>query len=311
MKKIIALFLVLMCLLTACTPTKSQQKNNKKTTEKSQESTSAETNESTESGAAENSTASHTDVTIPNVTEATVPYATEATIPDATEDITPDPTEDTTPVNTEPMPPQLPMDLPVEDVIRYFNEVCLDAEFSNAGDATLLQKWAAPIVYRIYGEPTAEDLEVLTDFTQWLNDIEGFPGISPVQDGQTENLSIHFCTQQALLDILGTQFAGTDGGVTFWYNGNNEIYKGTICYRTDIDQEVRNSVILEEIYNGLGPVQDTALRPDSIIYSGYSIPQALTEIDELLLQLLYHPSLTCGMNAARCEAAIRQLWQAA
>ena len=31
--------------------------------------------------------------------------------------------------------------------------------------------------------------------------------------------------------------------------------------------------------------------------------------DVTLLQLLYHPSLTCGMDAAQCEAAIRQLWQ--
>jgi hypothetical protein len=29
-------------------------------------------------------------------------------------------------------------------------------------------------------------------------------------------------------------------------------------------------VILEEVYNGLGPVQDTALRPDSLIYSDFS-----------------------------------------
>ena len=76
----------------------------------------------------------------------------------------------------------------------------------------------------------------------------------------------------------------------------------------DLDQEVRNSVILEEIFNGLGPVQDTDLREDSIAYSGYSIPQELTEIDELILKLLYHPDIVCGMNAQECEAVIRQLY---
>ena len=79
-------------------------------------------------------------------------------------------------------------------------------------------------------------------------------------------------------------------------------------YGVEFDQEVRNSVILEEIYNGLGPVQDTDLRQDSLIYSGYSIPQELTEIDELLLKLLYHPDMKCGMNAAECEAVIRNLY---
>ena len=67
-------------------------------------------------------------------------------------------------------------------------------------------------------------------------------------------------------------------------------------------------MILEEIYNGLGPVQDTSLRSDSIIYAGYSTPQSLTAMDELLLRLLYRPELVCGMDAQQCEAVIRQLY---
>ena len=95
---------------------------------------------------------------------------------------------------------------------------------------------------------------------------------------------------------------------SFWYDGFDRIYEGTICYCTEIDQTVRNSVILEEIYNGLGPVQDTDLRADSIIYAGYSEPQELTQIDKLLLRLLYHPSMKCGMDREECEAVIRSLY---
>ena len=95
--------------------------------------------------------------------------------------------------------------------------------------------------------------------------------------------------------------------MTFWYL-DNKIYQENICYRKDINQYTRNSVILEEIYNGLGPVQDTSLRTDSIIYAGYSEPQELTEIDKLLLTLLYHPKIECGMDAAQCEAVIRELY---
>ena len=81
-----------------------------------------------------------------------------------------------------------------------------------------------------------------------------------------------------------------------------------ICIRTDIDQQVRNSVIMEEIYNGLGPVQDTSLRKDSIIYSGFSQPQWLTAVDELIVKLLYHPDIKCGMDAAACESVIRSVY---
>ena len=121
------------------------------------------------------------------------------------------------------------------------------------------------------------------------------------------NLSIYFCSQQELVDRMGEQHYGNDGAVTFWYT-DNIIYDEIICIRSDLDQTLRNSVILEEIYNGLGPVQDTDLRSESIIYSGFSQPQALHPIDRVIIQLLYHPSLSCGMDAAECEEAILALY---
>ena len=89
---------------------------------------------------------------------------------------------------------------------------------------------------------------------------------------------------------------------------DNKIYNAIICIRTDLNQTLRNSVILEELYNGLGPIQDTMLRPDSIIYQQFSQPQSLTPVDELILKLLYHPDMKPGMNATQCEAVIRKLY---
>lgn len=196
----------------------------------------------------------------------------------------------------------------VEDVIRYFNEVCLDAEFVNAGDPTRLQKWVVPLRYYIYGQPTEKDMEVLESFTSWLNAVEGFPGMHPADAPQLANLQIHFCGPEEYIDLMGDNFHGTDGGVTFWYNGADQIYNAAIGIRTDLDQQVRNSVILEELYNGLGPVNDTWERLTSVIYTGYSSPQWLSQEDQLILQLLYHPLMECGMDAAQCQEIIRQLY---
>jgi len=195
----------------------------------------------------------------------------------------------------------------VEDVVLYFNEVCLDAETVHGGDPSVLQKWMIPLRYIVHGSPTAEDRAIMDHFTQWLNTLEGFPGISETKDPMEANLRIHFCDQEEMLAIMGDWVYGLDGAVTFWYECD-EIYDAVICCRTDLDQHLRNSVIQEEIYNGLGPVQDTSLRPDSMIYAGFSEPQSLTPVDELLLKLLYHPDMVCSMNAAQCEAVIRQLY---
>ena len=233
---------------------------------------------------------------IPETAAATIP-TTEATAPQEA---------------TQPAPEETAASLaipgvPVEDVILYFNEVCLDAEIVNGGDPSRLQKWDVPIRYAVFGNPTQEDTAVLTGFVDWLNTLEGFPGMAPAEESHEINLRIYFCSQEELLSIMGENFTGMDGAVTFWYE-QDEIYDATICICSDMDQYLRNSVILEEIYNGLGPIQDTSLRPDSIIYADFTQPQELTEMDELILRLLYHPGMECGMDAAECEAVIRQLY---
>lgn len=201
-----------------------------------------------------------------------------------------------------------PPGVPVEDVICYFNEVCLDGEIINSGDPSYVQKWTQPIHYSVAGDYTDSDIATIEAFETWLNDLHGFPGISRTSDPFDANLRIHFCNQEEMLELMGSDFTGLDGAVTFWYT-DDEIYNATICCRTDLDRELRNSVIIEEIYNALGPIQDTSLRPDSIIYQEFSTPQWLSPVDELLLQLLYHPDIHPGMNAQQCEQVIRSLYE--
>ena len=195
----------------------------------------------------------------------------------------------------------------VEDVILYFNEVAFGAEIINSGDPYKIQKWKAPIYYIIDGKLTEEDSETLLKFNNWLNTIEGFPGIYETKDITKANLNIYFCSQVRMLEMMGHEVNNLDGAVTFWYT-DDIINSAVICYRTDLDQYLRNSVILEEIYNGLGLIQDTSLRKDSIIYAEFSQPQELTKIDELLLKLLYSEEIKTGMSAKECEEVIRQLY---
>ncbi len=198
--------------------------------------------------------------------------------------------------------------LDVEDVIIYFNEVCLDSEFSTgSGDPAVIQKWTDPIYYSIEGDYTEEDIATLEKFQGWLNAMDHFPGIHREINGNA-NLKITFCSQSEMKDLIGNNYGDLDGYVSYWYDEHNRIYDEIIYYRTDIDQHLRNSVIIEEIYNGLGPVQDTSLRSDSIAWQEFSQPQWMSPEDELILNLLYHPSIRLGMNAEECEQVIRQLY---
>ena len=245
--------------------------------------------------------------TEPKETEP-VEIPSEETEPEETEPEETEP-EETQPVETEPVHSELYIPgVSADDVVTWFAEVCLDSEYINSGDPSRVQKWQMPISFAIHGDTTEEDWATIAHFTQWLNTLEGFPGICQVEDPAQANLQIHFTDQQGLLDIMGPDYSDVDGAVTFWYDGDNAIYDAIISIRTDLEQEVRNSVILEELYNGLGPVQDTYLRPDSLIWQGFSTSQELTEVDELILRLLYHPDMLCGLDSHGCEALIRYLY---
>ena len=123
------------------------------------------------------------------------------------------------------------------------------------------------------------------------------------------DLTIGFLEPEAFRDSFSfLNGEDANGAVQFWYyTDSNEVHTASIGYRTDIDQITRSSILIEEVVNMLG-ISDTLLRPDSIIASEYSEPQALTEIDEVILKLLYHPDIRCGMDAAQCEEVIRQLY---
>ena len=284
-RRILALALVLV-LLSGCSP--------------QEHFTSAPSTSSTEPPSTTD-TSTTVETELPETSHATTPPETSSATAE-----TAAPIEST--VETEPAHSELfiPFVTP-EEMVTYFNEVCLDAEFVNSGNASVLQRWENPIYYQIYGDPTDLDLQILNNMCQWLNTIDGFPGIYETAETWQENYSIYFCTQDELINRMGDEYYGVDGAFTFWYN-DNIIYDCTVCIRTDLDQEVRNSVILEELYNSLGPAQDTNLRQESIIYAGYSIPQALHPIDEVILKLLYHPDLLIGMDARDCEPIIHSLY---
>lgn len=199
----------------------------------------------------------------------------------------------------------------VEQVVEYFNEVVLDMEYQNGdGNFQVVQKWTEPIVYRISGDIIDTDLLILQGLFDELNKIEGFPGIREASEYEFANLTLgfyHYDDFYAYMgDVIGYEEA--DGAVEyFFYNDTNNIYKGRIGYRADINQEDRNPVLLEEVVNGLG-IGDSELREDSIVYQWENDVQELSEMDWIIIKLLYSSKIHCGMNAEECKMVIETLY---
>ena len=243
---------------------------------------------------------------IQNSEPTTVP--TEESSAPTTEPTEPEP-------STEPtQPPHSALYLPQysqQQMLEYFNEVVLDVEYSDGtGDATLVQKWLIPIYYSYYGSPTEEDKAVLEALFARLNAIPGFPGIYPAESAYQENLSLSFLDENVFYSSFSAVVHGEDawGATQFWYwTDTNDIYTARIGYRTDIDQAARNSILIEEIINTLG-ITDTVLRQDSIVYQYSNDNLELSDVDWVILKILYDPALRCGMGAEDCAEIVRRLY---
>lgn len=234
--------------------------------------------------------------------------------------VQPRPTPTTTPVETTPATtiPTVPLhsELYIEGVspelmTQYFGEVVLAMEYSDGtGDPTVVQKWLQPIYYTIIGTPTEEDLRVLEDLFTQLNQVEGFPGIYPADYATQANLTLNFLDEDAFYkqfsEVINNEEAY--GAVHYWfYLSTNEIYEGRIGYRTDISQQSRNSVLVEEIINLLG-ITDTVQRTDSITYQYSNEATVLSPEDWVILKILYNPKIQSGMNEEDCKPILEELY---
>ncbi len=192
----------------------------------------------------------------------------------------------------------------VDKIAYYFNDVCFGNEYGSAKDK--ITKWQDPIMLYIDGVATMTDYEVLTDFLDYLNNIDGFPGIMQIYDKAQANLVVHFYGLEQFRNEVEVQDA--DGFATFNFQTDTGIITdGNIYIRTDISQADRSSIILEEIYQILGPTKDTLVRKDSIIYQRGNAA-ALSKEDKSIISMLYNSHITPGMTMAQSEEVIREIY---
>ena len=178
------------------------------------------------------------------------------------------------------------------------------------GDTTLVQKWTSPIRYRIYGTPTDEDYAVLTGLFAQLNAMPGFPGIYAAAEEESENLTLSFLQPYDFRTQFSDVLYGEEayGATQFWYyTATNEIHTARIGYRTDVDQNSRNSILIEEIINMLG-ITDTVLREDSVVYQYSDENTVLSDVDWIILRILYDPAIQCGMGEETCAIVVQNLY---
>lgn len=160
-----------------------------------------------------------------------------------------------------------------------------------------LVRWEEPLRIYVGGTPTSADLETLDTFCiQLACRVPGLPNISRVEDEFAANVCIYFVPLNQIKYYNPNYEEGNWGFVTYWYN-DWKLDQMVIVIATDVtDQKDRNHLIMEEITNGLGVANDHYEYKDSITYQPWTTVQALSEVDWMMLNMIYHPDIEPGMD---------------
>ncbi|MBQ6268210.1 MAG: DUF2927 domain-containing protein [Clostridia bacterium] len=197
-----------------------------------------------------------------------------------------------------------------DDIIRYFDEVVLSAEYPSDEDPGCVMRWESEIRYCLHGSFTQEDADWLAHVFEQLNKLDGFPGARRVMIPELANMDMYFCDRDEFHDRMYDSVPddNADGATTYYYNGANHITDATICYWEDMSDSVRKSVLTEEVINSIGFSNDSTEREDSVVYQYGSWTNEPDDVDWVLLRLIYAQEMRAGMRRAEAERVIRKLY---
>lgn len=187
---------------------------------------------------------------------------------------------------------------PLQTVLAYFSEIA----FADEGEVALgvTRKWIKPIYYEIYGTADEVDVAVIRWAADYLNSINGFPGMFSATATNKANVKFYFGNLTFVQTALGITDNTVQSCTRIFYNADDyRIQLAKVGVVTDTtSREARNSLILEEILQMIGLNQNSLNYPQSLFYKANALPQVPDELDLALVRLLYSPVIKGGMNKA-------------
>jgi hypothetical protein len=202
-------------------------------------------------------------------------------------------------------------DIPSEELLQHFRE----AVFGGGGKVAL--KWADPIVISMSGSYDQQDESQATDIYDMLNEYQdnGFPGAIFAQAAGADaevNVEIRFVTADTLASAEPNWSGKSPCYAHYWYDDNDEIYKGVIYIVPDMEtsRANRNCDLTWGIFYTLGFIYDSSMYYDSLFYPDYygdalgSSFKVPAWADWYLVSMLYSKAVKPGMTYEQAAAAL-------
>ena len=197
-----------------------------------------------------------------------------------------------------------------DSVSVYFKEVALGFEFGSASRVT--RKWRSPLRIFVGGQPTTDILDELDPVIEEINalTLDGFQ-IQLTQDSSASNFYIYFGSGAAYGKLYPGIAHLTDGNwglFSVFFNGLDEIYQAHMyvdIFRADLPAQ--RHLLREELTQSLGLARDSFRYPQSIFQQNWTTTTMYAQIDRHLIQALYHPAMTTGLNCDQVRPVLDQI----
>lgn len=193
-------------------------------------------------------------------------------------------------------------------ILDYFSEIAFGSEYGESHD--ILCKWKTPVYYSISGNYCDEDKQLILSLAESLNNIKGFPGISEASGSNKANFKIMFIPKTEIIKEFSSADENCVGMSEFrWNAASGEIISAKCAVDPSLDAE-RAATVCEEFLQSMGIAKDSYEYVNSVFYQGVTYTTKPADIDWIILKLLYHPSMECGINkkTAMSSAALLVKW---
>lgn len=208
-----------------------------------------------------------------------------------------------------------------------FLTIALEAEASDmlANDTgTVISKWDQPIRYRLLNA-TPQNKEQIETFSARLTELTGLI-IREAYPAERHNMDIRFVppSHRAIeaAQVLNLGYVGPSVArlVSEWRDYEQhrcfavttqrpDTFNTEVAYifiKAELPADLRETCIIEEMAQSLGLLNDdNSVKPSIFNDDGRHL--TLTSHDELLLRILYHPSIRSGMTARQVRPLARQI----
>ena len=175
--------------------------------------------------------------------------------------------------------------------------VCaFSAEYNS--DRSTLCRWENEIKVYAGGSPTSDDVRELDAFLMELSfRVPLLPVVTRVSAEQEANVTIYYVPLNSMAAHVNSYVEGNWGYFSYSNYASGEMAVGRIALANDVtNQRQRNHLMREELVGVLGLSNDHTLYADSIVYQPWTEVQELSEIDWLMLNMVYSPHVDSGMS---------------